>query len=115
MAKYTVKTRTDVVRENMALTNNAYGGWMAVNSGVDAVTVNGITLLPGEVLDFTKLSPDVIWDEPIKNSKEQHTMQPGNCYTSCIQGNQQKGGEEKPKKKSPWWLLPLTYLLSNLS
>lgn len=66
MAKYTVKTRTDVVRENMALTNNAYGGWMAVNSGVDAVTVNGITLLPGEVLDFTKLSPDVIWDEPIK-------------------------------------------------
>lgn len=66
MAKYTVKTRTDVVRENIALTNNAYGGWLAVNSGVDAVIVNGITLLPGEVLDFTKLAPDVIWDEPIK-------------------------------------------------
>lgn len=66
MAKYTVKTRTDVVTENKTLTSNQYGGWLAVNSGSNVVTVNGIELLPGEGLDFTKLHPDVIWDEPIR-------------------------------------------------
>lgn len=66
MAKYTVKTRTDVVTENKTLTPNQYGGWLAVNTGTGNVTVDGVELQPGEGLDFTKLHPDVIWEENIK-------------------------------------------------
>lgn len=62
---YTVKTSTLQITENKTIRPSSYGGWLAVNIGTGVATVDDIPLSQGDGLDYTKLSPDVIWDEPI--------------------------------------------------
>lgn len=62
---YTVNTRRDVLTEDTTIRDNTFGGWMAVNTGAANVKVLGITLAPGERLDYTHLRPEVLWISPI--------------------------------------------------
>lgn len=62
---YTVKTRSEIYKENATVNPSDFGGWLCVNSGTGSVQVLKTTLAPGEGLDFTSLNPDVLWDTPI--------------------------------------------------
>ena len=63
---YTVETRVETITTNKRLNDNIYGGWMAVNIGTATCTVLGITLNPGEGLDFTNSVPlGSVWKSPI--------------------------------------------------
>lgn len=63
--EYTVKTRSEVYKQNATVNPSDFGGWLCVNSGTGSVQVMKITLAPGEGLDLTTLPPDVRWDSPI--------------------------------------------------
>lgn len=62
---YTVQTRRDVLTQDTTIRDNTFGGWLAVNTGAADVKVLGITLAPGERLDYSRLHPNVIWTSPI--------------------------------------------------
>lgn len=64
--KYRVSTESRDILKNETIRPNKYGGWMAVNTGTADATVDGYPLSPGDGLDLTHLSPDVIWDTPIQ-------------------------------------------------
>ena len=55
---YTVQTRRDVFTQDTTIRDNTFGGWLAVE-------VLGISLAPGERLDYSRLHPDVLWTSPI--------------------------------------------------
>lgn len=61
----TVQTRRDILTQDTTIRDDAFGGWLAVNTGASNVEVLGIPLAPGERLDFTRLHPDVLWTSPI--------------------------------------------------
>lgn len=63
---YNVKTRIEVVRQDTTFNDKIYGGWLAVNTGTQNATVLQLPLAPGEKLDFTRLHPDVTWEQPIQ-------------------------------------------------
>ena len=52
--------------QNTTVTDNDFSGWLAVNTGTGKVEIDKIPLDPQMGLDFTALSPDVIWDSPIQ-------------------------------------------------
>lgn len=60
------KRRTKVFTQNASVTDHDFSGWLAVNTGTGKVEVDKITLEPQQGLDFTTLSPDIIWDTPIQ-------------------------------------------------
>lgn len=62
---YSVLATTENFTQNTTLRPETYGGWSAINTGMNEVQVNGYSLQPGEGLDFTHLQPDVIWGSPI--------------------------------------------------
>lgn len=62
---YTVQTRRDVFTQDTTIRDNTFGGWIAVNTGASNVEVLGISLAPGERLDYSRLHPDVVWTSPI--------------------------------------------------
>lgn len=66
--KYLAKTKTRVVTDNTIITPEDFGGWSALNTGDTIAYVNDVPLDPnGPVvgLDFTVITPDVIWGEDI--------------------------------------------------
>lgn len=64
--KYKVSTESRDIMKNETIRPGNYGGWMAVNTGTADATVDGYPLAPGDGLDLTHLSPDVLWDTPIQ-------------------------------------------------
>lgn len=64
--RYSVKVRSEIIRESTRLNDNKYGAWRCVNRGTGLVTVMNVELQPGEGLDFSSdLQPGDIWSEPI--------------------------------------------------
>lgn len=63
---YNVKTRIQSYKQNTTITTTDFGGWLVVNTGTGAITVNKVKLQPSEGLDFTQLPPNVIWGSPIQ-------------------------------------------------
>ena len=66
MQKYKVQLKKDVVTENTTFNDSIYSGWRAINTGNTTASVMGITLAPGEMLDFYDLSPEAVWGTPIQ-------------------------------------------------
>lgn len=66
MPKYSVKTRQDVVTQNTTFNDPKYGGWLAVNTGNVNIMVDNYTLQPGDGIDYTHLSPEVVYESPIR-------------------------------------------------
>lgn len=42
-----------------------FGAWMARNVGTTTAEVMGVPLAPGEILDFTNLASDCVWNQDI--------------------------------------------------
>jgi len=64
--KYQITTKHDSYSASAIVRpDGMFGGWLAVNDGTAAATVNGVTLAAGARLDFTQLNPDVIWNSDI--------------------------------------------------
>lgn len=63
---YKAKIRTKVITENTTVYDTDFSGWLAVNTGTVDVYINKILVPSGKGLDFTAVSPDVIWDSPIQ-------------------------------------------------
>ena len=65
--EYIKGTPKDIeISENTTLQPENYGGWMAVNTGIGNVSVDGFVLEPGDGLDFMSLDPHVIWNKQIQ-------------------------------------------------
>ena len=63
---YNIKTRTETITQNTRINDRTFGAWLAVNIGTADCTVLGITLAPGEGLDFTHAVPaGSYWTAPI--------------------------------------------------
>lgn len=63
--KYKVSSNSQDILTSVTIRPKNFGGWLAVNTGTADAVVDGYTLAPGEGLNYTHLSPDVIWDMPI--------------------------------------------------
>ena len=63
--RYTVKSSSQELNQSTTIRPSHFGGWMAVNSGTVAVSVDGYVLQPGDGIDYTHLHPSVTWDSPI--------------------------------------------------
>lgn len=66
---YKVLSKTQRVTSNGTITPEGYGGWSAVNLGDTPAEINGVrTTSDGALIgvDYTQLSPDVEWNEPIR-------------------------------------------------
>lgn len=61
---YDVKMRAETIVANTRLNDKRYSGWKAINIGTADVTVDGVTLQPGEGIDH-QLQPFETWTEPI--------------------------------------------------
>lgn len=62
---YNTQLRVDRITKNTVVNPDGFGGWMVKNTGATIVLVFGITLNPGEKLDYTTLQPNVKWNTPI--------------------------------------------------
>lgn len=62
---YSVKSRSQTIRENITLMPEGFGGWFAKNIGTGNVEVDGFVLEPGDTLDFSHLQPTVVWESAI--------------------------------------------------
>lgn len=63
---YRVKARVETIATTTRLTDEKYGGWMAVNTGSAACEVMGISLLPTEGISFLDAVPaGSYWTQPI--------------------------------------------------
>lgn len=62
--EYTVTLRKETITQNTRLNDSKYGGWKAFNIGSAPVTVYGVTLQPGEGIQWD-LEPNETWTEPI--------------------------------------------------
>lgn len=65
---YKVTPKTQEYTESATVTADGFGDWMAVNTGTEAVSVDGYPLQPGEGLNWKGLQPDVVWNSSIKIS-----------------------------------------------
>ena len=63
--KRIVKTRNQTIFANETIMPEGYSGWRAQNIGTGDVEVDGFVLHPGDVLDYTSIDKDVVWDSPI--------------------------------------------------
>lgn len=45
--------------------DGSFGAWMARNVGTDTAEVMGVPLAPGEILDFTNLGSECVWNQDI--------------------------------------------------
>lgn len=62
---YKVTTRTQDITTSRTISPDTSGGWIAINTGADTVYINGYEMMPGQGLDFTHLSPEVVWNNEI--------------------------------------------------
>lgn len=63
---YTIKQRAETITTNTRINEDTFGGWKAINIGTGNVAVFGVTLQPGEGLDYmSAMNPGDTWSEPI--------------------------------------------------
>lgn len=62
---YKVTTKTQDIITSQTIAPDTSGGWLAINIGAESAIVNGYELMPGQGLDFTHLSPEVVWNSEI--------------------------------------------------
>lgn len=62
-----VRRRISVITKNTTITDDDFGGWLVVNTGTANIQVDGITLQPGERLNFLDCVPyNFKWRSPIQ-------------------------------------------------
>lgn len=65
MQKVILTNRAQTIRENTTIMPDGFGGWLAQNIGTASVIIDGFTLLPGQLVDFSHIQPNVVWNTPI--------------------------------------------------
>lgn len=64
IVEYDVKQRAETIVADKTFNDTRYGSWKAINIGTADVTVDGVTLAPGEGIEHV-LQPTQTWKEPI--------------------------------------------------
>lgn len=68
---YRVAEKNTLITENVTIMPEDFSGWQAINVGVAsggndaAATINGLTIYPGDKVDYLHIDPNVIWSTPI--------------------------------------------------
>lgn len=62
---YKVTARTQTIAENTTILPDNAGGWMVQNMSAENIAVNGYILQPYEILDYTHIDPEVVWNSEI--------------------------------------------------
>lgn len=65
MQSITLTNRAQTIRENTTIMPDGFGAWLAQNIGTGNVTIDGFVLQPGQLVDFSHLQPNIIWNTPI--------------------------------------------------